>query len=185
LALWSNDTRKGDGGEEISIDENGSLDGRTTVNDSTITAYLGPSGSLLGQWQNASNNGTLEGLREAQVSHYAGEYSGYFDGDESGELNLRVDPNGYVSCTFYRADGDIIMKGGTDSSGTVVLYNDDGWAMNGAISEGEISGEWSDPVGGKRGSIYGDNTIEEGVLGGCFISISFTLYLYLFGTSVF
>lgn len=168
FVLWSYDTRTVEGGEEISVNEGGSLDGQTTVNDWFINGYVGTSGSLMGKWREASKEGILEGLREDHISHFAGDYSGGFDGDESGEWDLRINLKGYASCTFYRVSGNVNMKGGVDSSGTVILYEDNGWGMTGTISEREINGEWSYPAEGKKGSIFRDETVE-GEIGGCFI----------------
>ncbi|MBN1847245.1 MAG: hypothetical protein JW932_01530 [Deltaproteobacteria bacterium] len=171
LVLWSYDAESVDGGEEISIDNGGILDGYTVVCNRIINGYVAESGSLIAKWLEQSAEGLLEGLRENNVSQFVGVYSGWFNGDESGEWDLTIHADGSASCTLYRKAGNIAMKGCVNSSGTIILYDDNGWGMNGTILKRKIDGTWTYPAEEKKGRVFQEEEDDDEPIG-CFISIA-------------
>ncbi len=172
---WSTNNSEVDGGE-ISIDGSGNISGYTEVNYSIITASINSSGVVSGTWYYSyNNNGSLSGQKESQVSQYSGTYSGNFSGDDSGTWSVTVDSSGYVSGIIHTSDGDISLEGGGNSGGKFIAYADIGVGIYGTISNGNVSGVWSNPYYGESGTFSGSKEGGDGDGdggGGCFIATS-------------
>jgi hypothetical protein len=187
---WSTKYNRGDAGELYWWSDFDPPTGNywtpsTAIQGSYVDAYINNTTfHVTGDWSNSTSgdSGTLSG-DIIDASTYAGSYSGFFCGDDTGTWNLTIDNDGSVTGTMISDTyGPNNMIGVCHPDGYVLGIGESGgdvFGFFGQISGSAISGQWlAADTEGSTGSISasacpssggGGGGGDGGGGGGCFI----------------
>ncbi|GEM_PF-2098079 len=146
----------------------------------SVKAGVDPAGGVTGTWTLEGVSGSLDGARQPgeALAAFAGQYSGTYDGAESGTWRISVGRDGLISGRFVASDSKAaydVRGGAVNAEGSFAMRIANETSVAGDLDgTGTAAGAWYRGVA--SGQVSGSRQAEPSAAGssgsgGCFISV--------------